>query len=104
MGAKQVRIKRFGRNICQDGAIWTKNVSGSSDFGKKCVRMKPLGRKMFEDKAIWVKNVSGYNDLGEKIARPCAQGVLDPLIVPCPMSLGCAVLIVLLFDSKIMHS
>ena len=26
-------------------------------------------------------------------AWPCAQGVLDPLIVPCPMSLGCSGLI-----------
>ena len=25
-----------------------------------------------------------------KFAGPCAQGVLDPVIIPCPMSPGCA--------------
>ena len=38
---------------------------------------------MLEDEAMGKK----------KIAGPCAQGVLDPVIVPCPMSLGCAGLI-----------
>ena len=28
-----------------------------------------------------------------KFAGPCAQGVLDPVIVPCPMSHGCSGLI-----------
>ena len=28
-----------------------------------------------------------------KFAGPCAQGVLDTVIVPCPMSLGCTGLI-----------
>ena len=28
-----------------------------------------------------------------KFGGPCAQGVLDPVIVPCPMSLGCSGLI-----------
>ena len=27
-----------------------------------------------------------------KFAGPCAQGVLDPVMIPCPMSLSCAVL------------
>ena len=36
--------------------------------------------------------------LSFKFAGPCAQGVLDPVIVPCPMSLGCAVLFVLIKD------
>ena len=27
---------------------------------------------------------------GSRIVGPCVQGVLDPVIVPCPMSLGCA--------------
>ena len=34
-----------------------------------------------------------------KFAGPCAQGVLDPVIILCPMSLGCAVLIVLIKDN-----
>ena len=29
---------------------------------------------------------------GLQFAGPCAQGVLDPVMIPCPMSLGCAVL------------
>ena len=34
-----------------------------------------------------------------KFAGPCAQGVLDPLMIPCPMSLGCAGLFVLFKDN-----
>ena len=34
-----------------------------------------------------------------KFAGPCAQSVLDPVIVPCPMSLGCSVLFVLIKDN-----
>ena len=34
-----------------------------------------------------------------QFAGPLAQGVLDPVIIPCPMSLGCAVLIVLFKDN-----
>ena len=33
------------------------------------------------------------NRLLAKFAGPCAQGVLDTVIVPCPMSLGCSGLI-----------
>ena len=33
------------------------------------------------------------------VTGPCAQGVLDPVIIPCPVSLGCAVLFSLSKDS-----
>ena len=38
-----------------------------------------------------------------EFAGPCAQGVLDTVIVPCPMSLGCAVLIGPIVYSEIMQ-
>ena len=34
-----------------------------------------------------------------EFAGPCAQGVLDPVMIPCPMSLGCYVLFVLFKDN-----
>ena len=38
-------------------------------------------------------------EIAVKFAGPCAQGVLDPVMIPCPMSLGCAVLFVLFKDN-----
>ena len=37
--------------------------------------------------------------IGKEFAGPCAQGVLDTVIVPRPMSLGCAGLFVLFKDN-----
>ena len=39
------------------------------------------------------KSVPGDEDDDDEFAGPLAQGVLDPVIVPCPMSHGCAGLI-----------
>ena len=51
--------------------------------------MNRFGRTMCENEPMLSKTTSEWRDVDDKFAGPCAQGVLDPVIVPRPMSLGC---------------